>query len=69
MSAPDVSDAEKVDFVLQTSGLPVTADEREWLVRNYALLARAAERVRIPDVRYGEPALIYPANLPEAQGI
>lgn len=59
MSTTEVDDAANVDFVLQSRHLPVTDEERDWLVRNYVLLRRAAARVRIPDVRYGEPALVY----------
>ena len=36
-------------------------EEYERLLRWYPVLRAQAARLRIPEVRYGEPALIYPA--------
>jgi hypothetical protein len=52
-----------VDFVLTTKGLPVTDEERERLEATYPVMVEMAASLRIPEVRYGEPALIYPATL------
>lgn len=53
--------AAAVDFVLKSKGLPVTAEERENLIKSYPIMMEMAAGLRIPEVRYGEPAVIYPA--------
>lgn len=53
--------AEAVDFVLKLARLPVSEDERERLVATYPAMRAMADSLRIPEVRYGEPAIIYPA--------
>ena len=51
-----------VDHVLTTKGLPVTDAERESLERAYPILQKMTAALRLPAVRYAEPALIYPAT-------
>ena len=58
-STPDI--AAQVDLVLAKSGMPVTPEERERLIRVYPMLAEWTSAVRLPETRYAEPALIYPA--------
>jgi hypothetical protein len=52
-----------VDFVLTTNGLPVTDEERERLVATYPAMREMVAALRIPEVRYGDPAMVYPATL------
>jgi hypothetical protein len=52
-----------VDFVLAGHKLPVTEDERERLIATYPAMQEMAASLRIPEVRYGDPALIYPASI------
>jgi hypothetical protein len=56
------SDAEaQVDLALKRTGLPVTAEERERLIRIYPMIDEWTGGLRLPETRYAEPALIYPA--------
>ena len=50
-----------VDTILGLAQLPMIEDEYERLLRWYPLLREQAAALRIPEVRYGEPAIIYPA--------
>jgi hypothetical protein len=50
-----------VDTILGLAQLPVIEDEYERLLRWYPLLREQAAALRIPEVRYGAPAMIYPA--------
>ena len=59
-TTPDV--AAQVDFVLARTGLPVTAEERERLIRVYPMIDEWTRGLRLPETRYAEPALIYPAT-------
>ena len=52
---------EAVDTILGLAGLPMIEEEYARLLRWYPLLREQANALRIPEVRYGEPALIYPA--------
>jgi hypothetical protein len=52
-----------VDFVLTTNRLPVTEEERERLIASYPAMQEMIASLRIPEVRYGEPAIIYPASI------
>jgi hypothetical protein len=56
---PSVKDA--VDTLLGLAELPMIEEEYERLLRIYPLLQAQAAALRIPEVRYGEPAIIYPA--------
>ena len=50
-----------VDAILLRAGLPVIPEEYERMVRNYPVIQEQLAALRIPEVRYGEPAIIYPA--------
>ena len=54
--------AAQVDLVLARTGLPVTPEERERLIRVYPTIAEWTGALRLPEARYAEPALIYPAT-------
>ena len=54
--------AAQVDLVLARTGLPVTPEERERLIRLYPMIAEWTSALRLPETRYAEPALIYPAT-------
>ena len=54
--------AAQVDLVLARTGLPVTPEERERLIRVYPMIAEWTDALRLPETRYAEPALIYPAT-------
>jgi hypothetical protein len=53
--------ATAVDAVLARKGLPVSAAERERLIRFYPLVRGWMEQLRTVEARYAEPVLIYPA--------
>jgi hypothetical protein len=57
---PVPSDKEAVDTILGLARLSMNDEEYERLVRIYPLLREQAAALRIPEVRYGEPAIIYP---------
>jgi hypothetical protein len=50
-----------VDTILGLAQLPMEEEEYERLLRIYPLLREQVAALRIPEVRYGEPADIYPA--------
>ncbi len=54
--------AAQVDLVLARTGMPVTPEERERLIRVYPMLLEWTAALRLPETRYAEPALIYPAT-------
>ena len=54
--------AAQVDLVLARTGLPVTPAERERLIRVYPMIDEWTSALRLPETRYAEPALIYPAT-------
>jgi hypothetical protein len=54
--------AAQVDAVLARTGMPVTPEERDRLIRIYPLVAEWTAAVRLPETRYAEPAVIYPAT-------
>ncbi len=59
----DTADAAtQVDLVLARTGLPVTPEERERLIRLYPMVAEWTSALRLPETRYAEPALVYPAT-------
>ncbi len=63
MSDSTVDAAAQIDAALARTGLPVSAAERERLIRIYPLIQEWTAAVRQPETRYAEPALIYPAAL------
>jgi hypothetical protein len=54
--------AAQVDAALARSGLPVTPEERDRLIRVYPLVREWTAALRLPETRYAEPAVIYPAT-------
>jgi hypothetical protein len=52
----------QVDRVLAWTGLPVSSEERERLIGLYPVMQEWLNGVRIPETRYAEPAIIYPAT-------
>ena len=62
MSDTSTDAATQVDLVLARAGLPVSPEERERLIRIYPLIQEWTSGVRLPETRYAEPALIYPAT-------
>ena len=66
MSSPVVSDSPEairaaLDAALLRAGLSVTAEEYERLVQSASATREQLAALRIPEVRYAEPAVIYPA--------
>lgn len=59
-SGPDAT--AMVDAVLARTGLPLLPEERERLIGLYPNIAAWTGAVRVPEARYAEPALIYPAT-------
>jgi hypothetical protein len=55
------SDKDAVDMILGLAGLSVNDDEYERILRMYPTWREQAAALRIPEVRYAEPASIYPA--------
>ena len=53
--------ATAVDAILARTGLPVSAAERERLIRFYPLVRDWMDQLRMVEARYAEPVLIYPA--------
>ena len=51
-----------VDHILERAGLTVLPEEYDRLVKNYPVMQAQLQELRIPEVRYGEPAIIYPAT-------
>ena len=51
----------QVDSFLKAANLPVSPVEREWFIKYYPDLLRIKEELRLPEVRYGSPVLIYSA--------
>ncbi len=47
-----------VNDILMQSGLAVTSEERDWLVRVYPIQRRMANRLRVPEVRDIGPAVM-----------
>ena len=62
MSDTTFDAAAQVDFILARTGLPVTPEERERLIRVYPMIDEWTGGLRLPETRYAEPALIYPAT-------
>ena len=52
----------QVDAVLARTGMKVTPDERERLIKMYPLIGEWTGALRLAETRYAEPALIYPAT-------
>ena len=55
--------------VLARAGLPVKAEERERSVRTFSFVQGQLAALRIPEVRYGEPAIIESALSAEMEPV
>jgi len=55
--------ATAVEAVLTRTGMPVSDEERERLVRLYPLIKERMEQLRMVEARYAEPAMVFPAAL------
>lgn len=63
MSDDSMLDAEaQVDRVLALTGLPVSPEERARLIKLYPFIRQSQDALRLPETRYAEPAVIYPAT-------
>ena len=51
-----------VDAVLAAARLPLTGEDYERLLRNYPLIQTQMAALRAPEIRYAEPAAIFPAH-------
>ncbi|HEV7665709.1 MAG TPA: hypothetical protein VGQ62_19420 [Chloroflexota bacterium] len=61
MSPDSPSIKQTVDTILGIARLPMNEEEYSRLLRTYPLFRDQADALRIPEVRYSEPAMIYPA--------
>jgi hypothetical protein len=61
MSEEKITPTERVEHILKFAGLPVTAEEKEQLIEQEPYFEQMTQALRVTEVRYGEPATIYPA--------
>jgi aspartyl-tRNA(Asn)/glutamyl-tRNA(Gln) amidotransferase subunit A len=59
---PAPNDKDALDAILERASLPVSGDEYELLLRAYPLIQDQLAQLRLTDVRYGEPAMIFRAR-------
>ena len=52
----------EVELLIERSGLRLTDDERERLIRMYPDIQAWVESLRLAEARYAEPALTYRAD-------
>jgi hypothetical protein len=57
MTAEQIKQA--VDAVLAAARLPLTGEDYERLLRNYPTIQAQLAELRFPEVRYGEPAVVF----------
>jgi hypothetical protein len=62
MEPTQPSSKEAIDTILGLNRLPMAQDEYESLLRMYPYLREKTLALRIPETRYAEPAIIYPAS-------
>lgn len=60
-SDASLSAAAQVALVLQRTGLPVTPEERDRLIRIFPSIREWTDGLRLEETRYAEPAPIFPA--------
>jgi len=53
-----------VDAVLAAARLPLTGEDYERLLGNYPLIRAQLATLRFPEMRYREPAMVFPARGP-----
>ncbi|HLH74482.1 MAG TPA: hypothetical protein VKX96_14425 [Chloroflexota bacterium] len=61
-TTPSAETVAEVDFVTRRTGLPLTPEERERFIKLYPSLVEMLQQLRLPETRYSEPALIFPAT-------
>ncbi|MFN8634760.1 MAG: hypothetical protein U0893_12965 [Chloroflexota bacterium] len=61
MSVSESEARAAVEAVIARTGMQVSDEERERLVRLYPLVRERTEALRMVETRYAEPAIIYPA--------
>jgi hypothetical protein len=59
---PDQS-KHSLDAVLAAARLPLTGEDYELLLRNYPTIQSQLAELRFPELRYCEPAVIFPAQV------
>ena len=59
-ASPEESEAAIVALLART-GMPVSDEERERLVRLYPLMKARSQQLRMIEARYADPAMVYPA--------
>jgi amidase len=59
---PTAEDKGALDAILERAGLSIVGDEYDKLLRAYPYLQEQLAELRRPEVRYAEPAVIYPAR-------
>lgn len=58
----------QVECFLKEAKLPVTAEEKGWLIDHYLDIQAIKSELRLPEVRYGSPVLIYSASPRQPEG-
>jgi hypothetical protein len=61
MSASESEAAAAVEAVIARTGMVVSEEERERLIRLYPLIKERNEQLRMVEARYADPAMVYPA--------
>ena len=65
MSEHDTEAVAAIATLVARTGMQVSDDERERLVRLYPFIKGIGERLRMVEARYADPAMIYPAAVPD----
>ena len=52
-----------IDAVLAAARLPLTGEDYERLLGNYPIIQAQVATLRFPEVRYTEPAMVFPVRL------
>ena len=60
-----LEDSTEISVMLERANLNVSAEEYAALVQSYPDIKQLVQRLRLLEARYVEPAVIYPASLPE----
>jgi hypothetical protein len=59
-ASPEESEA-AIAVILARTGMPVSDEERERLVRLYPVMKARSEHLRMIEARYADPAMVFPA--------
>ena len=60
--AESLEDSTEISLILKWANLKVSAEEYAALVQSYPDVKRLVQRLRLLEVRYTEPAVIYSAS-------